>query len=189
MEDKDFLMSERRINDGPLSTKQNNFIRMTVEHWTTPVFEQAFKINQAFPFVTFNGFLGDGFIFEDDSKQFVISTVKECEAKGWILNLIEDYEDYDLQREIFSLGVSYIHHNPQTFKKFLTKVKEPKLREHLEKTQTDLLSFLRFKPKNPKLWSFQHRVKTKKALWSYAYNALAAELKTVKEYKGRKRSI
>jgi hypothetical protein len=189
IEDKDFLMSERRINDGPLSSKQNNFIKLTVEHWTTPVFQQAFKINQAFPFVTFNGFLSDGFIYEDESKEYVVSTVKECESKGWILNLIEDYEDYELQRAIFSLGVSYIHHNPQTFKKFLVKVKEPKLREHLEKTQTDLLSFLRFKATKPKLRYFQRLVQTKKALWSYAYNALLAELKTVKEYKGRKRSI
>jgi len=189
MEDKDFLMSERRIWDEPLTSKQNNFIKLTVEHWTTPVFQQAFKINQAFPFVTFNGFLNDGFIYDEDSKQFVISTVKECESKGWILNLIEDYDDYDLQREIFSLGVSYIHHNPLTFKKFLARINEPKLREHLEKTQTDLLSFLRFKPVKPKIKYLQRLVQTKKALWSYAYNLLLAELKTVKEYKGRKRSI
>ncbi len=187
-EDKDFLLSDRRVNDGPLSHKQLRFIQATVDQWNLPVFQQAFKIKCAFPFVAFNGFLDGGFIYDDSAKEFVKMTVRECEAHGWILNLLESY-DVELQEAIYSLGVAHIHHNPQTFKKFLQRVKEPKLREHLEKTQTELLSFIRFKSKKVPVARYQAFIRNKKALWSYAYNIMLAELKTVKEYKGRTRSI
>jgi hypothetical protein len=188
MEDKDFLLSDRRVYDDPLSESQNNFIKKTVEQWTDPVFEKAFKLNQAFPFITFNGLLNDGFVFEEDAQTFVKLTVQECEIKGWVLDLMEDYER-DLQKKIFSLGVLFIPHNAQTFKKFISCVKEEKLVNHLAEVQSNLFKFQRLRTNNHKLKYFQRFIQKKESLRSYAYNQLLSELKTVKEYRGRTRSV
>lgn len=193
--DHETLFSEHRVHHRPLSEKQIAVIQDTVSQWTNPIIKDIFNLYLDFPFLldlikSLNLlFLSPTYFQKVDEKEKNLLNLtivtRECAKKEWILNLMRDC-DTELGKFIFNISIEHKVQNMLTFDTTLLKIRDKKLRTHLQEIQNVLVTFRRSRFSDKESLRLQWRLNRGWPLSEYKFNYIKAQIKNVKNKYARR---